>query len=314
MYFLDGSILNGQDVYVLFASGNTNYILAKSGNSYVVSSDVIDSRGVNPGSLYIPTFTISVIDYPNLSTNGPVTYRLKDTVAYYLTYDSANQTLVSNPQQNNNNICSSKQSNYQSWRAPSAFLAGAQYSLTIGGVSPILPIAGQVNQLDISTVDTYFVPTNWYQKGECAKSASGNDALVYHYCYVTDDKLFKCADVPIGWTLMSDCTLGLYYPYCTPGFYCSAQCKSPCSKSSNDCQWNTKTETFQCNLTIGNLANTPWWRSYWFLAILALIIIILLLTLVFIPLARNRDHDKKGEFYDDRLGEVKVESYKNRNS
>jgi hypothetical protein len=318
-YFLQGGINNGQNIYLYFmdtsTTPNTPYLLVRQSNNldpgYMLSSTAVDNTGTL-GSTFIPTFKLEVTEYSTIASE-PVIYRLKDTVSSYLAID--NKGYITNTKWvDNSDIlssqCKSIQRDYQPWRSPVAFLAGGKYNFNIGD-STTLAIDQTGATVNISNLTLFIVPVTWYQQGFCTKSANTTLGLTYTYCYITGNKDDACSSIPYAWTTNSDCNLSLPYTYCPAGTGCSSQCKGPCSKSSQECNWNISRETFQCDTSIGNIFSGPWWKSTWVIVILSTIAgISVIFTILFLIFHRKKSVPDKVNgtniIYDKDDGYMKV--------
>jgi hypothetical protein len=304
-YFLQGGINNGQDVYLYFmdtsTKPNTPYLLVKQSNNlnpgYMVSSTTVDNTGTL-GTTFIPTFTVEVIEY-STKISEPVVYKLKDTISSYVAIDNngfITNTKWTDSSDISSSQCKSIQTDYQPWRSPVAFLAGGNYNFNIGD-NTTFSLNEKGDTVNISNLILYIVPVNWYQQGFCVKAAITTLGLTYTYCYITDNKDNVCSDIPYAWTTNSDCNLSLPYSYCRAGTGCSAQCKGPCTKSGQQCNWNIKQETFECDTSIGNVFSGPWWKSTWAIVILSTIAGIAIIFVILLPFL----HMKKDEFSDNGM-------------
>lgn len=315
-YFLEGGIMNKESVFLYFShmmNGEiTPYLLIRvdtlGKQSYMLSSTAINNKGVANTS-YIPTFVISTSSYSHNGTE-PVVYELKDTISSNLGIDSSNMLTNDSWGDVVNKTCSSYQSLYQPWNEPVSFLAGVGYTFNIGS-GPVYIKDINDNLIDLTECVLYMVPVKWYQQGMCSRRADSSLGLTYTYCYIANDKENLCSDIPNAWTSQKDCDVSLEYSYCNMGVTCQSQCKGPCVKKTDKCNWNTGIESFQCDFDSSNLFVGQWWESKWFIITIYIISLssLIFLILIFVLRSRNKDPEDNTIVNDKKTGAYLVTQF-----
>jgi len=275
-YYLRGPVLSNDVVYIatIYSTTINNvtyndlYFLVKQGQSYIFTAQLITPIAFILDSPDNDNTEVSLAEANNLGTFiGPIQQPISGTT----------QT-VAGPIQQYNAWTVQPTTSINPW---GIFLTGVIYTIADLSwiVSPVtsrnkanacFPV-GTINNLTTVTQQFYVVPQKWYVLNQsCGQLeypiAARNNELYWFYnqqCGVTATQRLITPVIALteddagspflrqGFTRLSDCDVGVFYPYCTGTTQCGgsiagAGCMGPCPESDLGCRVDQTNKDYTC--------------------------------------------------------------------